>query len=133
MSELKPCPFCGGIVCTYSQQSRYAPELKDERGGLLYFPTISISCSKCNLTMTCDADESDPYGNKSFVLINAAWNTRAALSQPSVEEDELVEFTWRAILNTPSHPKVTGELLARYEARAAAQAILARYNVTVKG
>lgn len=75
---LLPCPFCGGIVCSYSQQSRYDPENSKSRNGLLYRPTISIYCGACSLSMTTDADLSDPFGNKSYALINAKWNTRKA-------------------------------------------------------
>ncbi|TDE17696.1 Lar family restriction alleviation protein [Dyadobacter psychrotolerans] len=77
-TELKPCPFCGGQPAGYKQEHVYAPKTAIERGGKLYKPTMSISCT-CGLQITRDADLEEKYGEKSYDIIHKAWNTRADL------------------------------------------------------
>lgn len=107
MSELKPCPFCGG-------EARYGTEKESSANGGITL-RHQIFCGNC--FALCDSRQ-----NKDKAI--AAWNTRAALSQPSVGVDELVSIIELITMAIPTPDD---------EAKDIAQAILAHYNVTVKG
>lgn len=104
MSELKPCPFCGND----------AIEAK-----AIFSEYVTVECPY----VKCDANPCVSKFTKKEAI--SAWNTRADLSQPSVSVEELAEllevyfdFPWAGV--------------ASFDHTGAAQAILARYNVTPK-
>lgn len=61
--ELKPCPFCGGVVTAHVSRGPVGQ----------YYPAF-IYCYPCELTMKAMSSET---GSESRLA--ATWNTRAAL------------------------------------------------------
>jgi len=64
MTELKPCPFCGGAA------------LLIEKDILDLFPEFKIRCGKCRLTMETPNDKYYRCTERPGKLIEK-WNTRA--------------------------------------------------------
>ena len=71
MTELKPCPFCGGIKLKFSDKSSYYGIL-GEYGSAC----ISMTCEKCKLYMYEHTNSIRNYDKKLEKLINK-WNRRA--------------------------------------------------------
>ena len=85
MSELKPCPFCGGAAHPFKTSG-------DERFG--YVKTVKISCRTCTACVA-DQDTRDKNGwackDDAALKATAKWNSRADLPPTLTAALELPE------------------------------------------
>jgi Lar family restriction alleviation protein len=70
-AELLPCPFCGGPPTLHR--------------GMVAFTDVEIHCDDCSMVGPNFDEQKEMVANEAEAI--AAWNTRAAPSQPSTPQD----------------------------------------------
>lgn len=69
MSELKPCPFCGGVQDYYT--IRFKNDKRKVNG--IYYKICTIKCAKCTATIS----QAGPTNERAEENAIKVWNRRA--------------------------------------------------------